>query len=139
MENFLPKNRITLVVIFGLVFIFGLVYLFFVKMPATTSLNKNTIAPTKNVSSPYFIPPTSKLKEVTVTGRVVKLDETTAKEKKATHKIIGNGGVVLCLAATGDDKLKQQEGNSVTLVGDISFDQTLNENTVLNVKYISFK
>ena len=71
--------------------------------------------------------------------RIVKLDDITAKEVKATHKIVGTGGDILCLAITGDDKLKQQEGNSVTMVGTIPYDKVLGENTVLNVKYISFK
>lgn len=140
MENYLPKNRVTLVFSFLLVLVFAISYFIFLKLPYSgDSTGKITPSPVSSGSAPYFIPPTNTTKEVSVTGRVVKLDDREASELKATHKIVGSGGVVLSLAKTDDDKLKQQEGNSVTLVGNIPYNLKLEATTVLDVKYISFK
>ena len=140
MENFLPKNRITLVILFISLLVFSLIYFFSVRLSTyNSSKNGPKASPTQIVSAPYFIPPSSKNKEASVFGRVVKLDENSAKELKATHKILDKGGNIICLATTDDDKLKQQEGNTVTLVGTLPYDVNISEKTVLVVKYISFK
>ena len=136
MSNFLPANRIPLVVAFFLVLIFGIIYFVSVRLPNSkpVELPKKT-----ETSAPFFIPPSNTKQEAKIFGRVVKLSDSESTEKKATHKIVSESGLVACLAVTNDDKLKQQEGNTVTLVGDIPMGSTLNENAVLQVRYILFK
>lgn len=137
----LPKNKLLLVSIFALVLVFGFVYLFFVRIQFSNPINSK-IQSTNNdsaiESAPYFVPPKSEFIESTVTGRVVKLSDSEITTLKASHKIVLDGKI-LTLAVADDDKLKQQEGSTVTIVGDLPINQKLSENSVLKVKYILFK
>lgn len=141
MNNSLPLNRILLIVSFILVLIFAIIYFIFIRFQATNEI-KDTASDMVNNgptgSAAYFAPPKSEFVETSVTGRVVKLSDPESTEFKASHKIVVNGEIVT-LAVADDDKLKQQEGNTVTIVGDIPINQTLSDKSVLKVKYILFK
>lgn len=141
MNNSLPQNKLLLIVSFILVLVFGVIYLVFIRFQTTDVIKdgvENTVNITPTGSSAYFIPPKSEFVEATVTGRIVKLSDSEAINTKASHKIVVNGETVT-LAIAEDDKLKQQEGSTVTVVGDIPVNQTLSDKSVLKVKYILFK
>jgi len=86
----------------------------------------------------YFIPPKQTSREVKLTGRV---EPIARKEGSlATHKIVDvNTDKTIAHAYTSDDKLRQQEGNVVSLVGEMPITSELGSNTVVFIKYITFK
>ena len=145
MINFLPKNRATLIALFLLLLFGAIFYILLVrgwginsKKTLDNTITNNTENNLQNGSAAFFIPPTSQNKEVEVYGRIVKLTDSENSQTGATHKIVLNGNTLI-LAKTEDDKLKQQEGNTVTLVGTIPTEQSVSPQTVLSVDYIQFK
>ncbi len=91
---------------------------------------------TQQKSSAYFIPPSSPYKEVKLTGRV---EKSLGEKPKATHVLMDKNNNVIVFLYTDDDKLTQQEGNRITLVGQIPYSSELNPESVVFVKYILFK
>lgn len=86
----------------------------------------------------FFIPPSSTTKQIEVTGEVIKVEP--GERSGATHKIADpSDGHILIYATTNDDKLNQQEGNIVKLVGNVPLNENITENSLMKVDYISFK
>jgi|SRR3989344_5061289 len=136
--NNLPPVNKRIVVGFAVSVILALCYFLFIKIPYGGPVKTPDVVKGLPVDSgsPYFIPPTSTVKEVQVTGKIV---AATDELKDATHKIVDGGGAVIIYAKTNDDKLRQQEGNVITLVGNISLTEEIGPTTVMEVSYISFK
>lgn len=123
-------------VILAILLLFAFTYFVFVKSSAV-STNKASKEVELKSASTYFIPPTSNTKEVKVTGKVVKIDEQ--EKPGATHKLVDSNGTTIIYAKTSDDKLKQQEGYIVNLVGEISINEEISDSSILFVNYIAFK
>jgi hypothetical protein len=116
--------------------VFTFTYFVFVRNSSVKPKEVAKDIETKSASA-YFIPPSSSTKEVKVTGKVVKIDEQ--EKPGATHKLVDNNGLTIIYAKTSDDKLKQQEGSIVNLVGEIPLNQEINDTSILFVNYIAFK
>jgi len=118
--------------------IISLIYIFLIKIPFSKTV-QSIATPDQNVpevNNAYFTPPVSLHTEVKVRGKVV----SASQEKEgATHKILDEDGSVIVYAKTNDDKLKQQEGNFVILVGTLSLGKKLSPSSILDVSYIAFK
>lgn len=145
MELKLPQTQVIdsratkLVTAFMIVFVLAIIYFLSVKTPLQTKsvdISKPVDINTATVSEAYFVPPTSTNKEVTVRGKVVSAPN---EKSSATHKILDGNNNTIVYATTSDDKLRQQEGNVVSLVGNIPFNQEVSPSTILNVQYISIK
>lgn len=140
MDNLLPVKP-KLIIIFLSLVVFLIVYVFVVRpMLTTPTTNVNTNTQNEEnleVSDAFLIPPDEEFKEVEVTGRVVSVE---GEEKpQATHKIVDLEGNIIVYAVTNDDKLVQQEGSIVTMVGEVPSIMQVTPDTVVNIKYILFK
>ncbi|HHH14319.1 MAG TPA: hypothetical protein ENJ78_01265 [candidate division WWE3 bacterium] len=121
-------------VVFLFIFIFG-IYIF------STRVSTKPAKPLENTaqeqkSSAYFSPPESPYKEVELTGKV---EKSVSQKPKATHVLYNKDGSIIAYLYTDDDKLKQQEGNRVTIVGRIPYSTEVSPDTIVFVKYILFK
>lgn len=104
--------------------------------PANTIVDDSGNDVSKNAA--FFIPPSSTTKQIEVTGEVIKVEP--GERTGATHKIVDpSDGHTLIFATTNDDKLNQQEGNVVKLVGNVALNEDVTANTLMKVEYISFK
>lgn len=136
----MSKNTLKYVVILVVLVIIAISYFIFTRFsstPQSAGVKQNNTKDTSN-NAAFFIPPSSTQKQIEVTGKVVKVE--VGEKTGATHKIIDpSDGSTLIYATSDDDKLNQQEGNVVKLVGSVPINQKVSSKTLMKVDYISFK
>ena len=136
----MSKNTLKYIVILVVLVIIAVLYFAFTRLSSTpqgASVEQNNASDTSN-NAAFFVPPSSTQRQIEVTGEVVKVG--VGEKPGATHKIIDpSNGSILIYATSDDDKLNQQEGNVIKLVGSVPINEEVGSETLMKVDYISFK
>jgi len=136
----MSKNTLKYIVILVVLVIIAVLYFAFTRLSSTpqgASVEQNNASDTSN-NAAFFVPPSSTQRQIEVTGEVVKV--AVGEKPGSTHKIIDpSNGSILIYATSDDDKLNQQEGNVIKLVGSVPINEEVGSETLMKVDYISFK